>query len=55
MQKLIDLLRDIIAFIKKAFGTGDWEPSSVKNLEPLVTPKKRGRGRPKGSKNKKKK
>jgi len=53
MQKLIDLLKDIIAWCKKAWkDTGDWNPSVVKELEPKATPKKRGR--PKGSKNKNK-
>jgi len=52
MQKLIDLLKDIIAWCKKAWkDTGDWNPSVVKELEPRV---KRKPGRPKGSKNKKK-
>jgi len=50
MQKLIDLLRDIIAWFKKIWNeTGEWTPSVVETKEV-----KKGRGRPKGSKNKKK-
>ena len=52
MQKLIDKLKEIFALVRKALvGSTDWEPTIVKELEP--TPKKKGRGRPKGTKNKK--
>jgi hypothetical protein len=50
---LIDLLKDIVAFIRRCWKeSGEWQPSVLDELGPSET--RRKPGRPKGSKNKKK-